>query len=479
MSKIKYLLSMCFVAVVICCMSVSVDLSAEETEICIEDFSWEYNDIWGITQDNTICITGYTGTDETVFIPSEIEGKKVKSIGTSAFYQCETLKHLIIQEGITEINSNAFAWCKNLETVMLPEGITNIEMGAFAGCESLINIDIPDTVHTIEVEAFANCFKLMKIKLPNKLRVIKDSTFSNCKFLQTIEIPNSVERIESWAFACCNNLNYIEIPNGVTEICDGAFLGCESLTKIVIPDSVKRIWNSVFEYCIETKEGYIATNKVLDNLVVFANPNSYARTYANKIGIKFSCLNIHDWDNGSVTVEPTIKNEGQVTYTCTACGIKKIETLPIAVTPKKGKTISAFNSQYIYKVTKSGTRNGTVEFAGTKDVANAYISIPDLVTISGITYKVTSIAKNVFKNNKNIKKVTIGKNITKINTGAFNGCKNLSVITIKSKNISSVGKNAFKGIKAKTKIKVPSSRLSKYKKLLNGKGQKSTVKITK
>ena len=477
MNKIKYLFSICFVAVFIFCMSVSV--RAEETEINIEDFTWKYNDIWGITGDNTISITGYTGTSETVIVPSEIEGKKVSNIGSSAFYECETIKHLIIQKGITEINNNAFVLCKNLETVILPEGLTNIGMSTFGGCESLINIDIPDTVKTIETDAFSGCLKLSSIKLPNGLKVIEDSTFANCKSLQAIELPNSIERIEECAFAGCNSLSFVEIPNGVTIIFDGAFLGCESLTKIVIPNSVKIIRKNVFEYCIETELGFIITNKVLENLVIYADPNSYARTYANTYDIKFSCLNTHDWNSGTITIEPTIKNEGQIAYTCTACGIKKTETLPIAVTPQKGKIISAFNSQDVYKVTKSGTKNGTVEFVETNNVAITDISIPDTVTISGITYKVTSVAKNAFKSNKNIKKITIGKNVAKINAGAFNGCKNLSVINIKSKKLSSVGKNAFKGIKAKAKIKVPSSRLSKYKKLFSGKGQKSTVKITK
>ena len=83
------------------------------------------------------------------------------------------------------------------------------------------------------------------------------------------------------------------------------------------------------------------------------------------------------------------------------------------------------------------------------------------------------------KNNNNLKKITIGSNITKIGVGAFKGCKNLKTITIKSKNLKSVGKNAFKGINPKAKIKVPSSCLEKYKKLLAKKGQKSSVKITK
>ena len=66
-----------------------------------------------------------------------------------------------------------------------------------------------------------------------------------------------------------------------------------------------------------------------------------------------------------------------------------------------------------------------------------------------------------------------------IDANAFSGCKNLKSITIKSKNVKTIGKNAFKGIKSNAKIKVPASKVKKYKKLLEGKGLKKTVKICK
>ena len=50
---------------------------------------------------------------------------------------------------------------------------------------------------------------------------------------------------------------------------------------------------------------------------------------------------------------------------------------------------------------------------------------------------------------------------------------------IKSKKIKFIGKNAFKNIYKKARIKVPASKVRTYKKLLNGKGQKKTVKIVK
>jgi len=69
--------------------------------------------------------------------------------------------------------------------------------------------------------------------------------------------------------------------------------------------------------------------------------------------------------------------------------------------------------------------------------------------------------------------------VTKLGSKAFYNSKKLNSIVIKSTKIKTVGKNAFKGIHKKAKIKVPKSKVKSYTKLFKGKGQKSTVKITK
>ncbi len=144
----------------------------------------------------------------------------------------------------------------------------------------------------------------------------------------------------------------------------------------------------------------------------------------------------------------------------------------------------------------------SVEFTKTADKKAATVKIPATVTIDGVSYKVTSIAANAFKDNKKIIKVTIGNNVVSIGNTAFCGCKKLTSvtigagvkkigketfkgcsklgkITIKSTTLKSVGKNALKGIKSNAKIKAPAKKLAAYKKLLKGKGQGSKVKITK
>ncbi len=121
-----------------------------------------------------------------------------------------------------------------------------------------------------------------------------------------------------------------------------------------------------------------------------------------------------------------------------------------------------------------------VQFAGTT-IKNGLTSfeIPSSVKISGKVYKVTSIADNALKGKSKLKKLKIGANIEHIGKGAFNGCKNLKSIIIKSKKLTlqKTGNNAFKGINSKAVVKVPKGKAVSYKEIIYTKGAGKGVKV--
>lgn len=413
MKIVKYFIGLCLTVLFICNGSINVHASEPVTDI--NDFKW-----YGYS-DGTVTITDYLGTDKTVIVPSEIEGKKVTSIAYQGL-QNSRFVNVILPDTIQVIYDSAFEGCTNLETINLPDSITDISYFAFDGCKSL-----------------------KSISLPNGLEVIKRGAFTGCESLASVRIPNTVKSIELCAFGKCKSLSNVTIPDSVTSIEDGAF----------IIDPVNAICSTIH-----------------------ANPNSYARTYAEQNGIKFKCLDIHSWDGGSVISNATATNDGTKIYICTACKIKKTEKIPKLGLPKKGKLIAETKSQNAYKVTKSSSKNGTVELTKSNK-SKSSITVPNTITVDGIDYKVTSVSKNAFKDNKKLKKITIGKNVKTIGANAFYGCKNLKTIVIQSTQLKTIGKNTFKGIYSKAKIKVPKNRFKFYKKLFNKKGLKKTVKIIK
>ena len=87
---------------------------------------------YSINDDNTVTITGYYGSATELDILSTINGKKVTSIGDSAF-----------------------SWCKSLTSITIPDSVTSIGEYAFSSCTSLTSITIPDSVTSIGDYAFS------------------------------------------------------------------------------------------------------------------------------------------------------------------------------------------------------------------------------------------------------------------------------------------------------------------------------------
>ncbi len=110
--------------------------------------------------------------------------------------------------------------------------------------------------------------------------------------------------------------------------------------------------------------------------------------------------------------------------------------------------------------------------------SKASVTIPAAVKIGKKNYKVTSIAKGAFQNQKLLKKVTIGTNVTSIGDRAFYGCSKLSSIRIKTTRLKKVGRNAITGISKKAKIQVPKKKRKAYNKLFKARtGFRKTMKI--
>lgn len=62
-----------------------------------------------------------------------------------------------------------------------------------------------------------------------------------------------------------------------------------------------------------------------------------------------------------------------------------------------------------------------------------------MVKVDGVSYRVTSIADNAFKNNKKITRVVIGSNIVTIGKNAFAKCTNITSIVV-GKNVTKMKK---------------------------------------
>ena len=171
----------------------------------------------------------------------------------------------------------------------------------------------------------------------------------------------------------------------------------------------------------------------------------------------------HQWKE-TKRVEPSYTKDGQIIYLCNRCGEQKTETLEKLAYPKAGTKYTVAGCQY--KVTKAGAEVSLIK----ANKKAKRVTIPAVIKVNGVTYKVTSIGAKAFNGNKKLTKVTIGTNIKKISNNAFFKCKSLKTVTIKSVLLTkkTASKRAFKGISRKMVMKVPKKMKKVYVKIFKG-----------
>ena len=177
----------------------------------------------------------------------------VTSIGSYAFYNCNSLTEITISEGVTSIGDSAFRVCIELTEITIPKSVTSIGSYAFSGCSSLMEITIPKGVTSIGDCAFFSCSGLVKITVAEGNPVYHSD--GNClietetKILilgcQNSVIPadGSVTSIGSEAFYNCYRITEITIPDSVTSIGSEAFYGCSNLTSVTF-ETTEGWWRS-------------------------------------------------------------------------------------------------------------------------------------------------------------------------------------------------------------------------------------------
>ena len=95
----------------------------------------------------------------------------VKSIGNSAFYGCSNLKTVQLNEGLQIINNKAFAETP-IEQIIIPNSVTSIkgaksyayrEDAAFYNCTSLKTVVIGTGITSLEQYVFYSCTYITQV----------------------------------------------------------------------------------------------------------------------------------------------------------------------------------------------------------------------------------------------------------------------------------------------------------------------------
>lgn len=191
-------------------------------------------------------ITNYKGTMEKVTVPSEIDGKKVVSIG-AAFAENTAIESITLPDTVKNVAAGAFFGCTALKTANLGKTVQKIPDYAFYGCESLEKVSCGEFLSSVGENAFGYCRKFDSFDF-NAVEKIGKNAFYNCNSLKRAEMPNLYEMGDS-AFYFCNSLESVTFGDSLSEIPRAAFYSCVTLKAVSLPASVKAVCDGAFDYC--------------------------------------------------------------------------------------------------------------------------------------------------------------------------------------------------------------------------------------
>ena len=157
------------------------------------------------------------------------------------FFNCLSLREIILSEAITEIPVDFCQRCKCLEKINLSH-VQFIGMCAFSGCS---NLDAGNLSAEIDKYAFEDtAVRNLEIKDISK---IHKCAYRCCDKLESVTISgNGI--ISSGLFAECSRLKNVTINEGITIIGESAFSETV-IKKLVLPSTVIAVNNNAFAYC--------------------------------------------------------------------------------------------------------------------------------------------------------------------------------------------------------------------------------------
>jgi len=309
-------------------------------------------------------------------------------------YGYNSIKKVVINNGVTTIGNYAFSDCYEIEKIEIPDSVTKIGYAAIDSCYKLKYIYISEFVTDIGIYLqtpgsaslmsgwygsgiFDSCYSLSCIFVnannpyyssdENGILFNKDKStlihFPNACNLEEYRVPEGVTELTEFSFSVGgtnSKLKSVILPHTLTEICNDAFRFSQ-IENVHIPDSITKICLDAFMYCEDLKSIEI--------------PNSVIEIEASAF-----------YGSGLTSIE--IPNS--------------VSTLADSVFAQCGNLV--------------------------------YCKLPE---------NISEIPNGLFTACYSLKEIEMPENITVIGDDAFWNCRSLTSITI-SDSVTSIGNNAFK-----------------------------------
>ncbi len=221
------------------------DMAIQEIPIEAMKNCWQLERITLPNTLETICQEAFYGTGfSSIILPNTLTTIK----GGNNFYNCDSLKSIIIPDGVTELPTSCFYDCDRLTAAQLPANLTTMGGDCFSRCD-LATIDIPGTLKTVPGSAFYENRNMETVVFNEGIEQINSYAFRYCEALQQLTFPSTMKGIYTSAFEYCSGLTEIALNEGLETIDSHAFGYCTGLTVVTLPSSIIYCLNRPFYYC--------------------------------------------------------------------------------------------------------------------------------------------------------------------------------------------------------------------------------------
>lgn len=158
----------------------------------------------------------------------------VTTIGNRAFSDCDAMAD---ENGMVIVRGKLHRCKTEQKEVRIPDSVTAISSLAFEDNESLRRVVLPQGLKELPDRIFKDCKNLQEVEIPDSVTAIGDHAFENCASLQTLHLPASLNKLGICVFVR-TGLTELTIPEGVTSLPGGTFRDAKKLRRLVLPDTM-------------------------------------------------------------------------------------------------------------------------------------------------------------------------------------------------------------------------------------------------
>ena len=381
-------------------------------------------------KDQTVYIMAYTGKEQVVNIPEQIDGKKVSAITEYAFSN-DTIEIVNIPNTVTILYWMSFAKCNNLREINIPESVSDIKSIPVVQCPSVEKINVSEKnnyYRSVDGVLFSKDMSLLIYYPSNK---------AGDSYKVPDEVKEFPEDVNCGVFNYNQNLKSITINASVN-----------LFTDYFVPLSQFDYASKLEAIYVDSKNPYLTSdNGILyskDKTILVSYPANYSQTkYVMPDNVCEMSFNAFYGAKNLKEIQLSEKL-GVSTYSVQYfLGCEKLESINV---PESNNDFYTVDGVLFRKRDFDGLDNPSL-ISYPQNKKDSKYEVPKTIK---------SIERSAFEGNTNLSTVIIPDNVEEINYSAFMDCTSLSKVVLPS-NLKEIAYYTFSNCSSLTDIDIPAS----------------------